>query len=257
MLRPPFITILTASLNSGATIRKTVESIKNQSFQDLEHIVIDGGSHDETLMILKQNEKAYNLTWISELDCGISDALNKGLNLARGKYIHVLHADDHLLSSDSLKKVYGLIKKEQYDIFCSPVYKKHHLYGNRLLKPIRLLWWHHFKTIFLHQGSFVHRRVYDLIGGYRPNFSIAMDYDFFYRALMSRSIVKFGHQPIAVMGSKGISSNQDFILQRLQEEALVQRLNETNPFWRFAQLLFRTFYFPFKLRLLPKIKISR
>ena len=70
MSKSPFITILTASFNSEATIRKTLESIRDQSFQDMEHIVIDGGSRDETLDILKEFENTYNLTWISEPDYG-------------------------------------------------------------------------------------------------------------------------------------------------------------------------------------------
>ncbi len=81
----PFFTILTASLNKGSTLRKTLESIKNQSFQDLEHIVIDGGSHDETLNILKEYNNTYNLAWISKSDLGIADALNKGIHQARGR----------------------------------------------------------------------------------------------------------------------------------------------------------------------------
>ena len=86
------VTILTAALNSGATIKKTLESVRNQTFRDFEHVVIDGGSRDETLEILKEYENTYNLTWISESDKGIADALNKGLRLAGGRYIIVIQA---------------------------------------------------------------------------------------------------------------------------------------------------------------------
>ncbi|WP_084445878.1 glycosyltransferase [Desulfosarcina sp. BuS5] len=83
MSEPPFITILTAALNSGATIKKTLESVRNQTFRNFEHVVIDGGSRDETLEILKEYENTYNLAWISKPDHGISDALNKGLRPGR------------------------------------------------------------------------------------------------------------------------------------------------------------------------------
>lgn len=254
MKKSPLFSVLTASLNNGFTIERILESVKNQSCQDFEHIVIDGGSRDETLDILKEYENTYNLQWISEPDNGISDALNKGLIRARGCYILVIHADDYLLNVNSLKNVYWLLKGEQFDIWSFPVIKEHPFYGRVLQKPIRILWWNHFKTIFLHQGSFVHRRVFDRIGGFHKEFSIALDYDFFYRALMSRCTIKFETTPVALMGGVGISSKQEMLIARLQEEIRVQNLNERNPFWRLAQLIFRTVYFPYKTRLLPRLR---
>ena len=103
MNKSPFISILTASLNSESTLNKTLESIRDQSFQDLEHIVIDGGSRDETHKILKENEKSYNLIWISEPDHGISDALNKGLQLARGRSKRMKPSDDQMKTTEIVK----------------------------------------------------------------------------------------------------------------------------------------------------------
>ena len=120
----PFFTILTASLNSVSTIKQTVESIKNQTFQNFEHIVIDGGSNDGTVEVLKKNEHAYNLYWASKPDKGISNALNKGLKLAKGKYVLVLHADDCLLSPGILGYVFNLVKNQKLDIFSFPVLKE-------------------------------------------------------------------------------------------------------------------------------------
>lgn len=252
MSKPPFITILTAALNSGSTIKKTLESVRNQAFQDMEHIVIDGGSKDETCDILREFEDVYELFWISEPDQGIAHALNKGLKRSNGRYILVIHADDQLLRPDILTRVYPLLKKERFDINGFPVVFEHSTNGRVLLKPKRAIWWHHFKTIFLHQGTFVHKRVFDRIGGFREQFSIALDYDFFYRAMMSRSTIKLGNQPIALMGGKGVSSAPEFLVKRLHEEALVRRVNENNLFWRIAQLLFQKLYFPYKTRLAPK-----
>ena len=256
MNTPTFFTIITASLNNSSTIRRTLESVKNQAFNDLEHIVIDGGSKDKTLDILREFEDAYNLVWISEPDRGIADALNKGLERANGRYILVIHADDQLLGPDILTRVYPLLKKYQFDINGFPVVLEHPTDGRVLLKPKRAIWWHHFKTIFLHQGTFVHKRVFDRIGGFREHFSIALDYDFFYRALMSRSTVKFWNQPVAIMGGSGISSNPAMLQRRLHEEVLVQRMNEKNLFWQMAQLLFQFLYFPYKTRLAPRLLLK-
>lgn len=254
MSKSPFITILTASFNSEATIRKTLESIRDQSFQDMEHIVIDGGSRDETLDILKEFEDTYNLTWISEPDHGISDALNKALRLSSGRYIIVIQADDQLLNPGILEKVFSYLRKEQIDIMGFPVVLDDPVRGNVLRKPIRLLWWNRFKFIFPHQGCFVHRRVFDRIGGFREEFKINLDYDFFYRALNHKSTVRFGGFPVALMGGYGIGSVSKSTLKRLREERFVQELNERNPVWKVAQLVFRMVYMPYKTHLLPKLK---
>jgi glycosyltransferase involved in cell wall biosynthesis len=249
-----FFTILTAALNSSATLKLTLTSIREQIFQDLEHIVVDGGSCDETQDILRTFESSYNLTWISEPDRGISHALNKGLRLARGRYILIIQADDQLLSPDILESVYSLLKDERFDIYSFPVILDHPHNGKVLRKPIQLFWWNHFKFIFLHQGCFVHQRVFSKIGGFREKFKINLDYDFFYRALANNSTVKFGKFPTALMGGYGIGGNPKFTLARLREEKLVQALNERNPLWKAAQFFFRMVYMPYKIHLLPKLK---
>ena len=247
----PVITILTAALNSGATIKKTLESVRNQTFQKIEHIVIDGGSRDETLDILKEYKNTYNLTWISEPDKGISDALNKGLCLANGRYIIVIQADDQLLHPDILDNVFTQLKTEKFDILSFPVILDHPVKGKIPSKPIQRLWWNHFKFVFRHQGCFVHKRVFDQVGIFRNRFKICLDYDFFYRALSGNCSVKFGKIPVALMGGEGVGSNPEFILKRLKEDRLVQVLNERNILWKLAQYIFHILYLPYKSLTLP------
>jgi glycosyltransferase involved in cell wall biosynthesis len=254
MNTPPFITILTASLNNGARIGSTLESVRGQSFQNLEHIVIDGMSNDNTLDVLTEFSGTYQLHWRSEPDKGIADALNKGLAAAKGRYVLVIQADDRLLHSTVLEKTYSILKTERYDIVSFPVFKFFSSERRRLLRPTRCLWWNHFKFIFLHQGTFVHHRVFDLVGGFRRQFSIAFDYDFFYRALMIGSSVRFERMPIALMGGEGLSSRQDVLRRRIREEALVHLSNEEGPLLRLAQKAFHSLYFPYKTKLLPNVQ---
>ena len=254
MMNSPFFTILTASLNSGSTINTILDSIRNQKFHDLEHIVVDGGSSDQTLEILKHYQNTYNMTWVSEPDKGIAEALNKGLKLARGRYILVIQSDDALLDRYTLANVYSILKTEATDIYVFPVAWNTPAQGRTTKKPIRLLWWHHFRNIFPHQGVFVHRRVFGRIGRFNEKFLISMDYDFFYRALLARCTVKFETIPVSLIGRDGISSREKNWPQRLKEEFSIQNLNEKNPFWRGAQIMFRTLYFSYKTRLLPKLK---
>lgn len=257
MTRSFYFSILTASLNSGANIQNTLESVRGQTYCDLEHIVIDGGSADNTLGILKEYEGLYNLSWISERDKGISNALNKGVAKSHGTYVVVIQADDQLLDDGILEKVFPLLRDEAYDIYSFPVITNHPIHGILPRKPIRILWWNRFKFIFPHQGTFVHRRVFERIGGFRENFSIAMDYDFFYRAILARCTVKFHRgPPVAMMGGSGIGTRLDCLTLRLQEERLVQDMNERNPLWRVGQVLFRKLYFPYKTKLLPRLNPS-
>lgn len=251
----PFFTIITASFNNSVTLGETLQSVNKQTFGDLEHLVIDGGSADDTHGILREYERKYNLSWISEKDRGIADALNKGVAKSHGAYLLVIQADDRLVDESVLETVFPLLRDEGCDIHSFPIILDHPEFGKSLRRPIPILWWNRFKFIFPHQGTFVHRRVFERIGGFREDFSIAMDYDFFYRAILADCTVQFHREPpVALMGGSGIGTRLDFLRTRLTEESLVQTMNERNPLWRMSQILFKSLYHPYKMRLLPRLK---
>lgn len=246
--RIPYFSILTASFNRCSTIQETLESIYNQTFESFEHIIVDGSSSDNTVKLLKKYEQRYSLRWISEPDKGIADALNKGLRRAAGYYIIVLQADDTLINSAILEYVFALVNQSEKDIYSFPVLLDHPSRGLTLRKPIRQLWYNRFKFIFPHQGCFVKRSVFDKIGGFNTSFKIAMDYDFFYRALKQKSSVKFYQKPITLMGGTGIGTVLETAPYRLREEQLVQAINEDNYFWRIVQKIYWWLYLPYKKR---------
>ena len=97
----PFFSIITASFDAASTIRQTLESVRDQSFRDFEHVVIDGGSTDGTVDILREFDLTY---WHSEPDGGIADAMNKGVEKVTGKYVLFLHADDYLPDLAALQR---------------------------------------------------------------------------------------------------------------------------------------------------------
>ena len=90
------ISIITATYNSAKTLRDTIESVLNQTYDNIEYIIVDGGSKDDTLEIIKEYEPKFNgrLKWISEKDNGIYDAMNKGIGLASGEVVGILNSDD-------------------------------------------------------------------------------------------------------------------------------------------------------------------
>ncbi|MEM3433524.1 MAG: glycosyltransferase family 2 protein [Candidatus Methanomethyliaceae archaeon] len=105
------VSIITPSLNQGRFIRETLLSVKSQDYPYIEHIVIDGGSTDDTLMILKRYEGTYNLRWISEPDEGHSDALNKGFRMAQGEIIGWLNSDDVYFDRGTVRAVVEAFQK--------------------------------------------------------------------------------------------------------------------------------------------------
>ncbi|MBN1615002.1 MAG: glycosyltransferase [Deltaproteobacteria bacterium] len=250
----PFFTILTASLNGAATIGDTLQSIRSQTFGGFEHIVLDGGSRDGTQEVLRAWEDSYPLIWKSEHDLGIADALNKGLRLARGEYILVLQADDRFCNPDSLGKIHDCLAGNPCDFLILPVLFDHPEKGRLLLKPVRTLWWNHFKFIFCHQGCFENRRVFERIGEFRTAFSMTFDYDHFYRALAAGCSVRFESFPATAMGGHGVSSCPSLLRRRLAEEYLVQRMNETHLLWRMLQQMFRMLYLPYKHLTCPALR---
>jgi glycosyltransferase involved in cell wall biosynthesis len=252
MTGQPLFTVITASLNNARTIATALESVKNQTYRDVEHIVIDGGSADETREVLKHYETQYHMRWISAPDRGLADAMNKGVHVAQGSYVIFIHADDALNGPTIMDSVAGHLVAEQHDICSFPILFKHPRKGIIRSSPIKLCWYHRFRNTIRHQGCFVHRRLYERVGGFNHRFSIAMDYDFFYRAFQSGASIRYFDQPVTLMGGEGVSSDPLFLLKRLKEEHLIQDLNEANRFWRTAQKAFRSLYVPYKTRRLRR-----
>jgi glycosyltransferase involved in cell wall biosynthesis len=90
----PLVSIVTPSYNHGLFIEETLLSVKNQDYPYIEHIVIDGGSNDNTVKILRRYASAYNMRWISEVDSGQSEAINKGFRMIKGSIVGWLNSDD-------------------------------------------------------------------------------------------------------------------------------------------------------------------
>lgn len=93
------ISLITVTFNSAKTLRCTIQSVISQSYSNIEYIIVDGGSRDETISIIKEYEPRFNgrLKWISEKDDGIYDAMNKGIQMASGDIVGILNSDDFLL----------------------------------------------------------------------------------------------------------------------------------------------------------------
>lgn len=118
----PLVSIVTPSYNQGQFIEDTILSVKNQDYPNIEHIIVDGGSTDNTLEILKKYEGTYNMRWVSEPDEGQADAINKGFMQSRGQILAWLNADDTYLFSAVSTAVAYLIKHLEADLVYGNIY---------------------------------------------------------------------------------------------------------------------------------------
>jgi len=112
----PLVSVVTPSYNSGEFIEDTLLSVKNQDYPNIEHIIVDGGSKDNTLDILKKYEGTYNMCWLSEPDKGEADAVNKGFEMAKGEIIGWVNADDTYFDTKVFPHVVKAFKKFEADI---------------------------------------------------------------------------------------------------------------------------------------------
>jgi len=180
----PLITVITVVYNGEKTLEQTIQSVINQTYPNVEYIIIDGGSTDGTLDIIKKYED-YIDYWVSEKDSGISDAFNKGVIIANGVYINFQGDGDGFYTSDALKKVFQNINPHE-DIFISASIQRispdsRELYRSKYVKNFNkssLL----FRMSMPHQGLFTHKSYFKKYGLFDVNNTFCMDYEHLLRA---------------------------------------------------------------------------
>ena len=186
------ISIITASLNRAETILECLSSIASQSFDRIEHIVIDGGSNDGTLECLRRGKYAIDLL-MSGPDDGIYDALNKGIRNATGDIIGILHTDDVYAHKNVISDVNNFFElNPSIDIVIGNV-----TYFNQIKMgwPTRLYKSHFFKPWMFrfgftpaHTATFIRKSVFDRFGLYRTDLKSAGDFEFFLRVILVHSV---------------------------------------------------------------------
>ena len=216
----PTFTIITVCYNSDKTISKTIESVLNQAFQNLEYLIIDGGSSDRTLDIIKKYELHFNerLKLVSEPDNGIYDAMNKGIKIAKGEWIIFLNSGDLFYDNNVLNQLYDFIKLNGL--------KDCYIFGDvetvddceNVIESIRYPETINSKfiveNVFCHQTSVFHRKLFEIHGCYDLTYRIIADY--VYTFLLYTKRVKFVHfngyiSKYLVGGYSAVNVNQQFI----------------------------------------------
>lgn len=178
------VSIVTVSFNSRETIGDTLQSVSDQSYGDIEHIIVDGGSTDDTMAIVASRGQRVARA-ISEPDRGIYDALNKGIALASGEVIGLLNSDDVLASPSSVEKIMAVFRDPEIEACHSDlVYVERHnpekiyrYWKSAQLTP-KLL---DVGFVPAHPTLYLRRSVYDRAGWFDESYGIAADYEFMLR----------------------------------------------------------------------------
>lgn len=179
----PVVSIITVVFNGAETLEQTIQSVINQSYDNIEYIIIDGGSTDGTIEIIKKYDKKIDY-WVSEPDAGIYQAMNKGTSLATGDWLLYMNADDWFYRPGILKKIYDN-KTYEADVLIGDFV----IIYPELEKPAKAggvenLWK---EMQFCHQSIFFSKKIM-LEYGYETHFDIAADFNLLYQILVKRGV---------------------------------------------------------------------
>ncbi|MFC3561743.1 glycosyltransferase family 2 protein [Pedobacter jamesrossensis] len=200
------LSIITVNYNDKAGLEKTINSVKQQTWQDFEYLIIDGGSTDGSVDIVNKykNEFAH---CISEPDNGVYNAMNKGIRLATGDYLYFLNSGDVLNDKDVLKNVIVQINND-FDIYYGDLFYREE---NELV-----YWKHPEKLSFLfflreninHQACFIKRNLFEKIFFYNETHKIISDWEFLIYAICKENVpYKHLKMIISIYDTTGISSS--------------------------------------------------
>lgn len=239
----PLVSVITVVFNGGAeNLEQTIRSVVAQTYDNVEYIIIDGGSTNGTVDIIRQYEEAIDY-WISEPDEGIYDAMNKGIMLSTGQFLYFLGADDCLF--DVLDKISSNLTEDFKICYGNVLKRTNNVIYDRTFTLYKL-----FKRNICHQAIFYTRNVLILKGNFNIRYNTAADYELNLKCWADKNIV-FQYCPllIADSGDGGVSSQiKDKIFQK--DKAIIIKNNFGTKYY----LLFITRRFIVKCFVKLKIK---
>jgi glycosyltransferase involved in cell wall biosynthesis len=240
------VSIITVCFNSEKTIEDTLNSIKSQTYPDIEHIVIDGLSKDNTNQIVSKYSDTVSIH-VSEKDNGLYDAMNKGLSLATGDIVGILNSDDVLADKSAIDKIVAGFNNNDVDaVYSDLIYvseynlnKTTRLYSSKVFSKKMIK----FGLMLPHPTFYVKKSCYDKFGGYKTNYRVAADFELLTRFITKG--VKAIRLPIITvkMREGGISSSG--LLWRVHQNFEIVRACKENGIY--SNIFFVMLKLPYKL----------
>jgi glycosyltransferase involved in cell wall biosynthesis len=246
----PTVSIITVSHNSVRTISDTIQSVLDQSYENIEYIIIDGSSTDGTIELV--NSFGKNISkFLSEPDNGIYDAINKGIRLSTGDIVGILNSDDFFYDSNVIERVAEQFKESEVDAvfgdarFVDPV---------RTSKVVRYYSSKNFNTgkfkfgfMPAHPSFYVKRELFEKLGYYKIDYKIAADFELLVRFLYINKIkFRYLEMPFLSMRTGGVSNKSiisNYTLNKEIARACKENGIRTNFFWIYSKYLTKMFEF--------------
>jgi len=242
----PLLTVITVVFNGAETIEHTIRSVIEQTYDNIEHIVIDGGSTDATQDILRRYENNIDY-WLSEKDAGIYDAMNKGIALARGDYIGMLNSDDFFAKPSSLEIIAAHLKASNIDAVFSTLDIVNPGQLDSVLRKYRISSYSKFMlrigVMPPHPTFYCRKAAYEKAGPYRTDYRIAADFEMLVRLLLKHHPTwEFIDETTVKMRAGGLSNSgirSRWILNREIVRACAENGLYTNMFMLLLKLPIR------------------
>ena len=259
------ISLITACYNSAATIRTARESVIAQKGVDVEYIIVDGGSKDGTVDIIKEYSTRstcstwLTIKWISEPDKGMYDAINKGIKLSTGDVVGILNADDILESPDTLAYVADAFNHVEQADHVDAVYADIRFVKDDLNTTVRYYSAKHWKPWMLqwgkmppHPSVYIRRELFDQYGLYKLGYDIAADYELLIRYLRTANLnTRYLNECVVRMRMGGKSTRGWKSLKTLNKE--IVRGNRENGYFCCFPMLLPKYLFKIFEFILPRL----
>lgn len=250
------VSIITVCYNSAKTIEDTLKSVSEQTYNNIEYLVIDGNSSDNTNEIVRQYSDIVNVHVI-ENDKGLYDAMNKGVALATGDVVGILNSDDVFSSSTSVAELMAGFTSDDVDAVCSDlVYVQEHdlskvtrLYSSKVFKKSLI----RFGIMLPHPTFYLKKSIYNKIGLYKTDYRVAADFELITRSLCAGVNVQRIPQISVKMREGGISSSG--LLWRIHQNMEIVRACKENGIY--TNIAFVALKLPYKLVMLLTNKLVK
>jgi glycosyltransferase involved in cell wall biosynthesis len=203
----PSISIITVVYNGAEHLEEAIQSVIEQKYPNLEYIVVDGGSVDGSLDIIKRHAERGDISkFVSEPDRGIAAAFNKGIAMSSGEIVGMINSDDSYFPGalGKVAEAYGRIGPDSI-LHGNIVRGRGHKQVRIRPRPLPAIW-KYVDSPFNHPATFVPRRIYETVGLYDERYRFAMDYDFYVRALLKGVKFYFLDEDLAYFSASGSSS---------------------------------------------------
>lgn len=224
------VSIITVVYNNARYVRDAIESVLSQDYSNIEYLVIDGGSTDGTVDIIKEYQDRISF-FITEPDNGIYDALNKGVVLSTGDVIGVLHSDDQFCGNQVISSAVKKLDEDKAE-FCFSDAVITDMKSGKVLRYYRA---HYFRQWMFrigwmppHTTCFISKSLFDEFGLYSISYKIASDFDFLLRMFYGRRIIWTYLNIISVKMRQGGVSNSGFASKKIIASEINQSLRSNN-----------------------------